>query len=364
MEGMVKMERHKWTAFYKNKKVLVTGNTGFKGSWLTLMLQLLGAEVIGYSLGVPTEENLYMISGLEKNILMVNADIRDYYKLEKAFKENKPDIVIHLAAQPLVRESYRNPRENYEINVMGTVNVLECIRKSETVSSVLNVTTDKVYLNKEWDWGYREIEALDGFDPYSNSKSCSDIITHSYINSFFADKGIVVSTARAGNVIGGGDFAENRIIPDCVRAAIKKECIILRNPESIRPYQHVIEPLAAYLMIIEAQERNAKLADYYNVGPDETDSITTVELVEKFCGAWGEKLQQEVMWKSQKTKGPHEACYLKLDSSKIKNKITWRPKWSIDMAVEKTVEWYDAYLNTEKVIECMKKQIQEYLYMG
>ena len=240
-------------SFYKGKRVFVTGHTGFKGTWLCQMLVGAGAQVTGYSLQPPTDPSLFALSGLENRMNSMIGDVRDYDYLLAAFREAKPEIVLHLAAQPIVRESYRTPRETYETNVMGTVNLLECVRVCGGVKSVLNVTTDKVYHNNEWAWGYRENEPLDGFDPYSNSKSCSELATHSYKNSFFANGGVAVSTARAGNVIGGGDFAADRIVPDCVRAAMQGRVIGVRNPWSTRPYQHVLEPLAAYLMIAQKQ---------------------------------------------------------------------------------------------------------------
>ena len=239
--------------FYKNKKILVTGHTGFKGTWLCKMLLMLGADVAGYSLESPTDPALYDLIGLEGQMRSVYGDIRNLEHLEKVFEKIKPEIVFHLAAQPIVRTSYEEPVYTYETNVMGTVNICECVRKNPCVKSFLNVTTDKVYLNREWEWGYREDDPLDGYDPYSNSKSCSELVTHSYIHSFYDKMDVAVSTARAGNVIGGGDFAKDRIIPDCVRAAIRKQDIIVRNPYSVRPFQHVLEPLYAYLMIAAGQ---------------------------------------------------------------------------------------------------------------
>ena len=245
-------------SFYNGKKVLVTGHTGFKGSWLVRILTLAGAQVTGYALNPPTDPALFEIAGLEDTIHSIEGDVRDLAHLRRVFDEVKPEIVFHLAAQPIVRDSYRNPAYTYETNVMGTVNILECVRTTDCVKSFLNVTTDKVYLNKEWPWGYRENEELDGYDPYSNSKSCSELVTHSYKNSFFNDSHVAISTARAGNVIGGGDFANDRIIPDCIRAAIKHEDIIVRKPFSTRPYQHVLEPLYAYLMIAAMQYQDNK----------------------------------------------------------------------------------------------------------
>ena len=295
--------------FYKGKKVFITGHTGFKGSWLCQMLILAGADVTGYSLNPPTEPNLFDIAGIGGRIDSVIGDVRDLGSLKKAFDKAQPEIVLHLAAQPIVRDSYKDPHYTYETNVMGTVNILECIRTSDCVRSFLNVTTDKVYKNNEWEWGYRENEPLDGFDPYSNSKSCSELVTHSYKSSFFAEGQVAISTARAGNVIGGGDFANDRIIPDCVRAAGMKEAIIVRNPHSTRPYQHVLEPLQAYLMIAAGQYEDGAFAGWYNVGPDDCDCVTTGTLVDLFCSKWG----QGQTWENRFVGGPHEANFLKLD---------------------------------------------------
>ena len=294
-------------SFYKGKKVFVTGHTGFKGSWLCKILINSGAIVTGYSLQPPTEPALFYLAGIETQMNSVIGDIRDFGKLKESFDKAQPDIVLHLAAQPIVRESYRDPMYTYETNVMGTVNILECVRHSETVKSFLNVTTDKVYLNKEWAWGYRENEELNGFDPYSNSKSCSELVTQSYKNSFFADGKVAISTARAGNVIGGGDFANDRIIPDCVRAAISKKNIIVRNPFSTRPYQHVLEPLYAYLMIAAKQYEDINYAGYYNVGPDDVYCFKTSALVDLFVSKWGDGLT----WVNKYDGGPHEANFLK-----------------------------------------------------
>lgn len=342
--------------FYKGKSVLVTGHTGFKGTWLCRILIHAGAIVTGYSLKPPTEPNLFSMAEIEGNMKSIIGDIRDLEHLMKVFKETKPEIVFHLAAQPIVREAYINPVYTYETNVMGTVNVCECVRKIGTVKSFLNITTDKVYKNNEWAWGYRENEALDGYDPYSNSKSCSELVTHSYINSFFADMKISVSTARAGNVIGGGDFANNRIIPDCVRAAENKKDIVVRNPHSTRPYQHVLEPLGAYLLIAEQQYKKIERAGFYNVGPDDCDCITTGELVDMFCDIWGEGIN----WVNQYDGGPHEATFLKLDSTKIKLKLGWKPHWNVEMAIKKSIEWYKIYLDHGNVTQCMDEQIDEF----
>ena len=339
--------------FYKSKKVLVTGHTGFKGAWLCKILLKAGADVTGYALEPPTDPNLFHLCNMERDMNSVIGDIRDLEKLKKVFKETQPEIVLHLAAQPLVRDSYKNPVYTYETNVMGTVNLCECVRINSCVKSFLNVTTDKVYHNNEWEWGYRENDPLDGYDPYSNSKSCSELVTHSYINSFFNEMGVAVSTARAGNVIGGGDFAKDRIIPDCVRAAINKEPIIVRNPYSTRPYQHVLEPLAAYLMIAAKQFDDIRYAGFYNVGPDDCDCVTTGELADMFCRHWG----GGITWINKSDEGPHEANFLKLDCSKLKVNFRWRPEWSIDEAIERTVEWFKAYALKMDISDCMDKQI-------
>lgn len=344
-------------SFYKDKKVLITGHTGFKGSWLCKILVNAGAEVTGYSLKPSTNPSLFEIAEIGKDIHSVIGDIRDLETLRAVFKQAQPEIVLHLAAQPIVRDSYKDPVYTYETNVMGTVNICECVRMSKTVKSFLNVTTDKVYLNREWDWGYRENEELDGYDPYSNSKSCSELVTHAYINSFFNDMGIAVSTARAGNVIGGGDFANDRIIPDCVRAAIKKDEIIVRNPFSTRPYQHVLEPLYVYLMIAAMQYTDKKYAGYYNVGPDDQDCLQTGTLADVFVKYWGEDMK----WVSQYDGGPHEANFLKLDCSKLKATFGWKPRWNLDKALEKVVEWSKCWVENGDIRACMDKEIEEFL---
>ena len=345
-------------SFYKGKRVFVTGHTGFKGSWLCQMLVSAGAEVTGYSLTPPTEPSLFRLAGLENRMKSIIGDVRDFDYLKAAFIDAQPEIVLHLAAQPIVRESYRTPRETYETNVMGTVNLLECVRICGGVKSVLNVTTDKVYHNNEWAWGYRENEPLDGFDPYSNSKSCSELVTHSYKNSFFADGSVAVSTARAGNVIGGGDFAADRIVPDCVRAAQKGQAIGVRNPWSTRPYQHVLEPLNAYLMIAQKQYEDGKFAGYYNVGPDDCDCLSTGELVNLFCEKWGNGLT----WENQaEANAPHEANFLKLDCSLLKSTFGWKPRWHIAEAIEKTVEFSKAWLAGQDVSRVMDSQIREFM---
>lgn len=344
--------------FFRGKKIFITGHNGFKGSWMCRVLTRFGAEVTGYSLPTPTDPNLFDLAGLEGKLHSFNSDIRDFESLKTAFDDAHPEIVIHMAAQPLVRDSYKKPRYTYETNVMGTVNLLECVRHSSSVKSFLNVTTDKVYHNNEWTWGYRENEPLDGFDPYSNSKSCSELITHSYKNSFFDDRELAVSTARAGNVIGGGDFATDRIIPDCIRAQQSKQTINVRNPLSIRPYQHVLEPVMAYLMLVSRQWKNPTVAGWYNVGPDDYDCITTGQLVELFCRLWGDG----AAWKSQaEANAPHEANFLRLDCSKLKTTFGWLPRWHIKEAVEKTCEWSKVWLDGGDIPRVMDKQIDEYI---
>lgn len=343
--------------FYKGKKVLVTGHTGFKGSWLCTILKMAGAEVIGYSLPSSEIKNLFEIANIAEGMISCNGDIRNISGLEKIFLEYQPEIVFHLAAQPLVRESYINPVYTYETNVLGTVNLLECVRKSKTVRSVLNVTTDKVYENKEWEWGYRENENLNGYDPYSNSKSCSELVTSSYQKSFLNERDIRVSTARAGNVIGGGDFSKDRIIPDCIRAAEEEKTIIVRNPYAVRPFQHVIEPLMAYLLIAEKQWEDASVQGNYNVGPDEKDCVTVGKLTDIFCTKWGDYCS----WASQQDQGPHEATYLRLDCSKIKQRLSWKSVWGIEEAIDQTVKWHKAYLDGGDSKEVMEQQINQYI---
>jgi len=344
--------------FYFGKKVLVTGHTGFKGSWMCKILLKLGADVTGYSLTPPTNPSLFDICGLEGEMNSIIGDIRDLDALIKAFSQVEPEIVIHLAAQPIVRTSYDRPVYTYETNVMGTVNILECVRLTKSVKSFLNVTTDKVYHNNEWIWGYRENDELGGFDPYSNSKSCSELVTQSYRNSFFTHCNVAISTARAGNVIGGGDFAQDRIIPDCVRSAHAGDTIIVRNPNSTRPYQHVLEPVVAYLNIAEKQyEEPLKYAGCYNIGPDDCDCITTGTLVDLFCQKWGGNMN----WKNVSVGGPHEANFLKLDCSKIKNILGWKPVWNVEQAVAKTVEWSKEYFGGGDACLCMDRQISEFL---
>lgn len=347
--------------FYKGRSVLVTGHTGFKGGWLCRLLINAGANVTGYSLEAPTEPNLFQLSHLSQYVNSVTGDIRDLERLRRVFDETKPEIVIHMAAQPIVRASYENPVYTFDVNVMGTVNLLECVRKSDTVKSVINVTTDKVYLNREWEWGYREDEELKGYDPYSNSKSCSELVTYSFRKSYFEDRKLPVTTVRAGNVIGGGDFAKDRIIPDCVRAIMEGRDIVIRNPLSVRPYQHVLEPLFVYLMIAERQFYEYNLSGCYNIGPDEADCRTTEELVSLFCDKWNENAKLKIEWKNMTEKSVYEANYLKLDCSRLKKIFGWHPRWNLERAVEKAVEWNLEFFKGNDIERCMNRQIEEFI---
>ena len=321
------------------------------------LLKIAGANVTGYSLPAPTKPSLYEIAEIEKGMVSsIIGDIRDLEHLKTALKQSNPEIVIHMAAQPIVIASYNDPVYTYATNVMGTVNILEAVRQCSSVKSFINVTTDKVYKNNEWCYGYRENDILDGYDPYSNSKSCSELVTNSFKLSFFYERDIAVSTCRAGNVIGGGDFSPDRIIPDCIRAASKKETIIVRNPYSTRPYQHVLEPVYTYLELAMLQYNNINLAGAYNIGPDEEDCVTTGRLVDIFCKYWENAEWQEV----NNLNAPHEANFLKLDCSKIKNTINYHIVWHIEEAVKAAVDWSKAYLSGEDVNNIMHKQIEEF----
>lgn len=352
MEKMVK----EVLSFYKGKRILVTGHTGFKGTWLVRTLLLAGGEVVGYSLEPPTVPSLYGLTETKNDIESITGDVRDIDHLSAVFQDCKPEIVFHLAAQPIVRQSYQDPVGTYSTNVMGTVNMLEAVRKTPSIASCVNVTTDKVYLNREWAWGYRENEELCGYDPYSNSKSCSELVTYSYRNTLlYSDDAPAVSTARSGNVIGGGDFAKDRIIPDCVRAALAGEEIIVRNPHSIRPYQHVLECLSGYLLLAKKQYQDKGLAGNYNFGPDDSGCVSTGQLVQKFCDEWG-----SLIWRVQGDGGPHEANFLKLDCSKAKSVLGWKPSWGIKRAVSETVKWTKEYSSSGQVAAITDAQVKQY----
>jgi len=346
--------------FYKNKKIFITGHTGFKGTWLCRILLLAGAKITGYALTPSTTPSLYNQIKLEKDMVSIIGDIRNRDNLIKAVKEFKPEILFHMAAQPIVRLSYKEPFLTYEINVMGTVNILEAIRLAPSVKSFVNITTDKVYENKEWHWGYRENENLCGYDPYSNSKSCSELVTYSYRNSFFNEKtSPSISTARSGNVIGGGDYSDDRIIPDCIRAAEAGVEIILRNHSSTRPYQHVLECLYGYLLLAQKQYEDKSLEGAYNFGPDEESCVTTGKLASLFCEAW----RHGASWKSQENNASygrlHEANLLKLDCSKSKSVLGWKPKWDIKTAINKTIEFANIKIDDER-LTLIENQIKEY----
>lgn len=348
--------------FWKDKKVFLTGHTGFKGSWLSLWLTSLGARVTGYALAPPTKPSLFELCNIASMVKSVSADIRDRETLGRTMAESSPDIVIHMAAQSLVRESYVVPVETYEINVIGTVNLMEAVRSCRNIKAVINVTTDKCYENREWVWGYRENEPLGGYDPYSSSKACSELVTSAYRNSFFhpdnyGSHGVGVATARAGNVIGGGDWAANRVVPDCVRAIMSGEEITLRNPGAIRPWQHVLEPLSGYLMLArKLYENGPSFSEAWNFGPDEADAKTVEWIVQYMCRTWGEGLS------CKKDNGfhPHEANYLKLDSSKARARLGWRPIWNTEKAIESVVDWIRVYKNGGNIREVCFDQISDY----
>ena len=349
-------------AFWRNKKVFVTGHTGFKGSWLCLWLHSLGAEVTGYALNPPTEPSLFELCKLHKFITSIIADIKDGESLSKAVFSANPEIIIHMAAQPLVRESYKNPVETYTTNVMGTVNVFEAVRQCKSTKSIVNVTTDKCYKNKEWPWGYRENEPMGGYDPYSSSKGCSELVTSAYRNSFFNLKdydnhGVGLASARAGNVIGGGDWAVDRLIPDCVRSLLMGEKIIIRNPNAIRPWQHVLEPLSGYLVLAQKLYKNGpRYAEGWNFGPDDNDAKPVEWIVKKMCAKWGQNSSYEI----DEGEHPHEAHYLKLDCSKAKSELGWYPKWNLEHAIDKIIEWTQAYKENKDLKELCLNQIEEY----
>jgi len=351
-----------FASFFHGKKVFITGHTGFKGSWLCLWLHSLGAEVSGYALEPPTDPSLYELCALDKLVKSTIADVRDVALLSSAMSIANPDIVIHMAAQPLVRDSYKLPVETYGINVMGTVKMFEAVRSCKTVKAVINVTTDKCYENREWLWGYRENEPLGGYDPYSSSKACSELVTSAYRNSYFNHSeykhhGVGVASARAGNVIGGGDWAADRLIPDCIRALLKKEKILIRNPHAIRPWQHVLEPLSGYLMLAQKLYQDGRsFSEAWNFGPVETDEKPVEWLVSNFCSRWGNGASYEI------DEGPHahEAHYLKLDCSKARTRLNWHPRWDLNKAIDGITEWTKAYRENRDVRNVCLQQINTY----
>jgi len=361
MDKMVIMNQI-FDGFYKNKKVLITGHTGFKGSWLCLLLNELGADVYGYALPPKTTPNLFSEAQINKIITSYVGDIRDFEKLKGVLHQIQPDIIIHMAAQALVMESYKNPRETFEINIMGTVNLLDAARTTKSVKAIINVTTDKCYENKEWYWSYRENEPMGGYDPYSNSKGCSELVTSSYRNSYFnsnkyADHGVALASARAGNVIGGGDWSDDRLIPDFIRAITNGQNVKIRSPYAIRPWQHVLEPLSGYLRLaVKLFSQGPKYAEGWNFGPDEGDAQNVEWITKTICKLWGDDASYSI----DTNPHPHEANYLKLDCSKAKAELGWVPKWNIDSALSSIVNWNKAYLNNENIPEVMAQQIRDY----
>lgn len=350
-------------AFWQGKRVLLTGHTGFKGSWLSLWLQSMGAKVVGYALVPPTSPSLFDVAEVEAGMTSVIGDIRDLSHLKSVFTEHQPEIVIHMAAQPLVRYSYIEPVETYSTNVMGTVNLLEAVRSTPSVKAVVNVTTDKCYENREWAWGYRENEPMGGYDPYSNSKGCSELVTAAYRSSYFhpdkhATHGVALATARAGNVIGGGDWAEDRLIPDIMRAISAAKPVHIRNPHAIRPWQHVLEPLSGYLVLAQKLfEQGSVYAEGWNFGPNDEDAKPVQWIVGSLTKSWGEGAS----WILDDGEHPHEAHYLKLDCSKAKSRLDWHPRWHLNEALDAIVEWQRAYLRGENVKQMTLHQIQDYV---
>ncbi len=326
--------------FWKGRKVFLTGHTGFKGSWLTLWLHALGAEVTGYALRPPTTPSLFEQARVADGITSVLGDMRDSDALRAAMQQTAPEVVIHMAAQALVRYSYANPVETYATNVLGTVHLLEAVRATPSVRAVVNVTSDKCYENREWVWGYREDEAIGGYDPYSSSKGCAELVTSAYRRSYFSgDDGPLLASGRAGNVIGGGDWAQDRLIPDMVRAFSAGRPVVIRNPHAIRPWQHVLEPLSGYLTLAEALvDRGAAFAEGWNFGPGEDDAKTVKCIVEWLVGLWG----GGASWELDASAQQHEAGYLKLDCSKARTRLGWTPRWTLATALERIVQWQRA----------------------
>jgi CDP-glucose 4,6-dehydratase len=351
-----------WGGFYKGRKVLITGHTGFKGSWLSILLNWLGADVYGYALKPTTSPNLYELAHLDQLVASTIGDIRDYNFLLKTLLEVKPEIIVHMAAQPLVRESYKNPRETYEINVMGTVNLLDAARQLDSVKAIINVTTDKCYENREWHWGYRENEPMGGYDPYSNSKGCSELVTLSFRNSFFNPKeyskhGVALASARAGNVIGGGDWADDRLIPDFIRSIMAGEKVKIRSPYAIRPWQHVLEPLTGYLQLAtKLVQAGTEYAEGWNFGPDDNDTKNVEWIISKLCEEWDYGKGYEIDQNPQM----HEANYLKLDCSKAKARLSWNPVWSIETTIKSIVDWNKKNINGMNCRQLCIDQISSY----
>jgi CDP-glucose 4,6-dehydratase len=349
-------------SFWKNKKVLITGHTGFKGSWLSLWLQNAGANVIGYALPPPTTPNLFTIADIHKNMVSLTGDVRDLGQLSTVIRSYTPEIIFHMAAQSLVRYSYQNPVETYLVNIMGTVNLLDAIRRIGGTKVVVNITSDKCYENREWVWGYRENEPMGGYDPYSSSKGCSELVTAAFRSSFFSRgefsrHSVALASARAGNVIGGGDWAEDRLIPDIMRAIMKRKPVAIRNPHAIRPWQHVLEPLSGYLLLAEKLwENGPDFAESWNFGPNETDAQPVSWIVDYLTDLWGDGAS----WKKVEGDHPHEAHSLRLDSSKAKIRLGWQPRWDLETALNTIISWYQDYHGKKEMRRTMLKQIESY----
>lgn len=353
---------HLFNGVYKGRKVFITGHTGFKGSWLCMLLNKLGADVYGYALEPPTTPSLFKVAGIDRIVTSYIGDIRDLDKLQRIMLQVNPEIVIHMAAQPLVRESYKIPVETYSVNVMGTVNMLEACRNTFSVKAIVNVTTDKCYENREWHWGYRENEPMGGYDPYSNSKGCSELVTSAYRNSYFNPKsytqhGVALASARAGNVVGGGDWAEDRLIPDFIRSIEKGEKLMIRSPYAIRPWQHVLEPLSGYLTLAEKLFLDGpSYAEGWNFGPKDNDVHNVEEITELLCNFWGDGASYELDTNPQ----PHEANYLKLDCSKANAELKWYPRWDIVKTIKSIVDWHQSFLTGEDMKQVSDTQIEDY----
>jgi CDP-glucose 4,6-dehydratase len=355
---------------YRGKRVLITGHTGFKGSWLSIWLKMLGAEVIGYSLEPPSDPSNFEACGLQDKLIHVHGDIRDYEHLLSVFKSYDPEFVFHLAAQPLVRLSYKDPRLTYETNVMGTVNLLEAVRSANSVRVMINVTSDKCYENREWVWGYRENDPVGGHDPYSSSKGCAELVTTAYRRSFFSSEEygrkhrVGLASARAGNVIGGGDWGQDRLIPDCIRALSRGEEISIRNPNAIRPWQHVLEPLSGYLLLgTKLWYHGSRYSGAWNFGPMDDEIWPVHKVVEKVCSLWSKELESKIRYPKSDIQNPHEAHWLKLDCSKARFELAWRPVYSLEHALEKTISWYKEYYqerSCEEIRRYTLGQIEEY----
>ncbi|MDD5329849.1 MAG: CDP-glucose 4,6-dehydratase [Sulfuricella sp.] len=349
-------------AFWHGKKVFLTGHTGFKGSWLSVWLQQLGAETTGYALSPPTNPSLFEVANVAQGMKSIIGDIRDGVALAKAMREASPDVVIHMAAQPLVRRSYVDPVETYSTNVMGTVHVLEAVRQTPSVRALVNVTSDKCYENREWPWGYRECEPMGGFDPYSSSKGCAELVAAAYRNSFFNPEKygghrVALASVRAGNVIGGGDWAEDRLIPDILRAIGEGRPVVIRNPHAIRPWQHVLEPLAGYLQLArKLVEDGTVYGEGWNFGPNDEDARPVQWIVEQLTQQWGDGAS----WQLDRANHPHEAHYLKLDCSKARARLGWQPRWNLAHTLEMIVAWQRAYLARQDMREITLEQIRTY----